>query len=112
MKTEKNSNLTTYKINKEMFFKILEDYENQMKRVKSLESAGLNIGESDLVDFGFRMFEEILKTTFNSEGYNWITWWLYEKRENPKLKAYDEDHDEIPLETKEDLWIFVKKYRI
>lgn len=53
----------------------------------------------------------VIEAYFTIEGVDWITWWLYEKNENPELKAWDEYHNEIPMETREDFWQFIKQYR-
>lgn len=98
-------------VTKEEFLSWLSDHAAQSERVDILIKAGLQIWDSPLIEYGNKMFELLVKSNFTEEGSDWIFWWLYEKDGNPDIKAWDEDHDEIPLETAEDLWRFVKQYR-
>lgn len=64
--------------------------------------------ESELINTVEHMLVKNLKIQFTEEGYDWIAWWLWEK--NPEMKAWDENENEIPTETVEDLWDIVKEY--
>ena len=64
-----------------------------------------------LLDTVWSMQDLIFTSTFTTEGWDWMFWWLFEKGSTPELKAYDENEKEIPLETIDDLWNFVKDYR-
>lgn len=108
---EKNSTHSDNKISKEEFFKILDEQKAQSERIDKLNDAGLSLWDSDIVEYGNIMFDTVIKAYFTEEGADWIFWWLYEKAGNPEIKAWDEDHDEIPMETKEDFWRCVKQYR-
>ena len=66
--------------------------------------------ESELISYVEHMFANSIQIHFTEEGYDWIAWWLWEKNENPEMKAWDENKKEIPTETVEDLWDIVKKY--
>ena len=106
-----NSTHFPNRINKDGFFKLLDKQKAQSERLDKLKDAGLHIWESDLIEYGSIMFEEVIKAYFIEEGVDWIFWWLYEKAGDPEMKGWDEDHNEIPMETKEDLWRYVKQYR-
>ena len=108
---ETNLTPSANKISKEEFFKILDAQKAQNERVDKITDAGISIWDSDLVEYGNLMFERVIDAYFTKDGADWIFWWLYEKAGNPEMKAWDEDHDEIPMETKEDLWRYVKQYR-
>ena len=108
---EMNSTPSVNKISKEEFFKLLNEQKAQSGRIDKLNDAGLSIWDSDLIEYGNLMFERVIKVYFTEEGVDWIFWWLYEKDGNPEIKMWDEDHDEIPMETMEDLWRYVKQYR-
>lgn len=108
---ETNSTHSANRISKEEFFKILDEQKAQSERIYKLNDAGLPIWDSDLVEYGSIMFERVIKAYFTNEGTDWVFWWLYEKAGDPEMKAWDEDHDEIPMETREDLWKYIKQYR-
>lgn len=106
------TNLTrSAKITKEEFIELLQMHDAQSERLDKLAEAGLQIWDSDVIEYGNLLFDKIIKSFFTQEGEDWIFWWLFEKNGNPEIKAWDEDHDEIPMETMEDLWRYVKQYR-
>ena len=95
-----------------------EDFVKAFNLIKTLEKEtdkwtelGLNIVETKLLDTVWSMQDLIFTSNFTTEGCDWIFWWLFEKGSTPELKAYDENEKEIPLETIDDLWNFVKDYR-
>ena len=102
-------------ITKENFIYIINQHQNQKELLDELERCGFDIYETKVIEFGFIMFDKVLKSNFNDEGIDWINWWLYE-RDNKWCseigKAWDENGKEIPTETIEDLWNIVEKYRI
>lgn len=99
------------KFTKAEFFELLKMHAAQSERLDKLSDAGLPVWDTDIVEYGNLMFEKVIKALFTQEGEDWIFWWLYEKDGNPEMKAWDEDHDEIPMETMEDLWRYVKQYK-
>lgn len=107
---ETNSTPST-KITKEEFLELLKMREAQSERLNKLSDAGFPIWDTDVIEYGNFMFDKVIEVYFTQEGEDWIFWWLYEKNGNPEMKAWDEDNDEIPMETMEDLWRFVKQYR-
>lgn len=107
---ETNSTLSA-KITKEEFLELLKMREAQSERLDKLSDAGFPIWDTDVIEYGNLMFDKVVEAYFTQEGEDWIFWWLYEKNGNPEIKAWDEDNDEIPMETMEDLWRFIKQYR-
>lgn len=90
---------------------MLKMHAAQSERLDKLSDAGLPVWNMDIVEYGNLMFDKVIRAHFTEEGEDWIFWWLYEKDKNPEIKAWDEDQDEIPMETREDLWKYVKQYR-
>lgn len=107
---EKNLN-DSYKISKEEFIKLLTEHNKQAERLDKLSDAGLQIWDSEVIEYGACLFDRLLNVLFTEEGVDWIDWWLYEKAGRPDMKAWDEDKEEIPMETMEDLWRYIKQYR-
>lgn len=97
-------------IEKEEFIKLLMEHDDQEDRIDTLSSLGLDVFDSPLIEYGNMMFERLIKAYFTEEGVEWIFWWLYEKDGDPEMKAWDENHNEIPMETMEDLWNYVEQY--
>lgn len=97
-------------IEKEEFIKLLVEHDDQEDRIDTLSSLGLDVFDSPLIEYGNMMFERLIKAYFTEEGVEWIFWWLYEKDGDPEMRAWDENHNEIPMETMEDLWNYVEQY--
>ena len=49
---------------------------------------------------------DCLKDIFDDKD-DWISWWLYERDGDKKMKAYYKDKTEIKLDTAEDLYKFL-----
>lgn len=95
-------------IGKEEFIELIKEYELQNNRIDDLEKIFPNCFESNIIDYGFKLFDQILNIYFNQEGSDWIYWYLCESN----LKAWDENGKDIPMNDEEDLWELVKNYRI
>jgi predicted methyltransferase len=96
-------------MDKEKFISLLKEHDSQVERIDLLQSIGLNIYDSPLIEYGNFMFDEVIKAYFTEEGDDWISWFIYEKNGDPEIKAFD-NGKEIPLETYDDLWELVKEY--
>lgn len=98
-------------ITKEQFISIINKYINWDKRIDEVGDV-LNICplEMDWVEFGAIIFTDFLRVIFTEEGEDTISWWLFERRGNPEMKMWDNEGNEIPTETVEDLWNIVKNY--
>jgi hypothetical protein len=99
-------------ITKSLFIECIEKHKSQNKRLDQLEELGFEIWDTPVIEFGWQMFDAFLDSNFNEYGKDWINWWLYERTEFSDMKAYNEDGSEIPMDTIEDLWNLVEKYRI
>lgn len=101
----------TGKIEKEDFIKLINRYKKNNTYIDKVCEIFPYFYESEVVDFGWLMFESLIRALFEEEGADWINWWLMEKGDNPEFKAYDKDNKEIPTETVDDLWNLVEEYR-
>ena len=96
---------------KELFTKMILEIQNFSNRVDQLcDVLGTNFFESPLAEVGWNLINILINSHFDEEGQDWINWWLYEKDGNPEMKAFDEDNNEIPTETIDDLWNLVKDH--
>jgi hypothetical protein len=62
----------------------------------------------DLVEFSDpweQIITILLKEVFTEEGYDWISWWAHEGGR----KAWDDDGTDVPMDTVEDLYNYLKK---
>ena len=100
-------------ITKEEFIKLVSDQEKWDNRLDEVGKI-LNCSplEMDWVEYGARLFDTTLSILFEEEGVDDINWWLFEKPMLPSGSGmWDEEGNEIPTETVEDLWNIVKDYR-
>ena len=98
---------------KELFTKMILEIHNFNVQVDQwCEVMCANLFESPLVESGWNLISMLINRNFDEEGQDWINWWLYERRVPSDMKAYNEDGSEIPMDTIEDLWNLVEKYRI
>lgn len=94
-------------IGKEKLSELIQEYYKQDKRIDTIGEFIPSYYDSPIVDFGWKMFGEVLKAYFTEEGVDWVEYYLYE---NPE-KCYYMNDVKIPLETIDDLWETVKDYR-
>lgn len=99
-------------ITKSLFIECIEKHKSQNKILDQLEELGFEIWDTSVIEFGWQMFDVFIKSNFNEDGQDWINWWLYECDFCSDRKAWNEDGSEIPIETVDDLWNLVEKYRI
>nr|DAT77765.1 MAG TPA: hypothetical protein [Caudoviricetes sp.] len=99
-------------ITQEEFTKLISDNLTHNKRIDEVEAAiKWSIFDWDIVEYGNVLFDFTLSILFEPEAVDDILWWVYERRINPELKMWDENGNEIPTETIEDLWNIVKDFR-
>lgn len=94
-------------IGKEEFVALISQHREQEKRVDSLCKIFSDSFESPVIDWGFIMFDNLMKAYFDSKGVDWINYYLYE---NPE-KCYYHNNEKISLETPDDLWLLIESYR-
>jgi hypothetical protein len=97
-------------LTKETFIQLIKNHKKQRENLDVLMNAGLDLWEADVIEYGNKLFDTIIDLCFDEDGTDWIYWWLYDKDNNPDIKAFDNEHNEIPTETIEDLWQVVKDY--
>lgn len=97
-------------ITKNEFIALINDYQNWSNQVdKASQALGVStLFESNLVDYTSRLFDKTINILFNENGTEDIYWWLYEKSACHNLKMWDEEGNEIPSETIDDLWEIIK----
>lgn len=93
-------------MSKEYFTWLIEGYFQQFKDIDVLCKIFENAFCSPIIDYGWKMFDEVLKAYFTEDGVDWIYYFLTENSE----KCYYENNKRIPLETISDLWDLVKDY--
>lgn len=98
-------------ITKQDFINLIQLHNKQSSNLDKLSEFGFSIFDSSVIEYGNIMFEKLIDALFTEEGVDWIFWWLYEKNGNPDMKAWDENHNEIPAETIDNLWNIIKHYR-
>lgn len=99
-------------IQKNEFMRLINEYKDWSDFFNdACDLLKIDILESPLCVYPENLFDFILKSFFDKEGVDGITWWLYEKSEDPELKIWDADGKEVPTETVEDLWNVVKDNR-
>ena len=97
-------------ITKNEFIALINDYQNWSDQVDNASKIlGIStLFECDLIDYTSRLFDKTINILFDENGTENIYWWLYEKSGNPDLKMWDEEGNEIPSDTIDDLWELVK----
>lgn len=94
-------------IGKDEFKELVRSYYQQEERVDNLCKVFQTAFDNPLIDWGYQMFDRVLDLYFDSEGVDWISYFLYE---NPE-KRYYVNEEEKPLVTVDDLWELIKEHR-
>lgn len=96
---------------KEDFIEITLSYLTCLKDINKLYYLNVHFEGTSIYKFNHLMYAKYIISNFTDEGVDWINWWVFEKSDDQTLKAYDKDYKEIPMETIDDLWNYVKQYR-
>lgn len=94
-------------IGKQEFVDLIQGYREQSERVDKLCEIFPDSFGDPIMDWGFRMFDNLINAYFDEIGADWVSYYLYE---NPE-KRYYQDNVEMPLETLDDLWKLIEKHR-
>ena len=94
-------------IGKDKLEELIKEYYEQNKRLDIVGEFMTSIYDSPIIEFGWKMFNEVLNAYFDEYGVDWIGYYLYE---NPEKCYYDEGV-KMPLETIDDLWKLIKDCR-
>lgn len=100
-------------ITKEQFIKLITNNRKHNNRLDEVGAVlGCTIYDCDWVEYGNLLFDEVLNLLFEEEAVDDINWWIYEKPSLPPgAGMWDEEGNEIPTETLDDLWEIVKDFR-
>ena len=93
------------------FIKMIDLAEDFIKESDRWDSFGIEIFEMPIYTIPWDMFEVCIKDNFNSDGIDWIHWYLWERlsiNTNEVLACFDEDGKEFYVNTASDLWELVK----
>ncbi len=96
-------------ITKEQFISLISDHKNWLDNMEKVADVfDASIWEADWVEYTSVLFDNTLQFVLNEHGIEDVQWWLFEKAGNPDMKMWDEEGNEIPTETLDDLWEIVK----
>lgn len=96
---------------KERFVEIIELYQEQNELVDKYSD--LIAYDSPIIEFGWEMFDAVLREAFNNDQRDWINWWLYDRISfitGKELPYYDGDK-ECYMHTVDDLWEYISKLK-
>lgn len=99
-------------MNKEQFIEIIKQHQEQEARLDRLSEI-IDYG-SPLVEFGWLMFDNVMREAFNETQVDWIFWWLYERislTTGEELPYWDENDVEHYVHTPEELWDLIQNYK-
>jgi hypothetical protein len=97
---------------KEQFIKIIEQHQEQEKRIDRLSE--LIDYDSPLVEFGWIMFDNVMREAFNEDQRDWISWWLYDRisfTTGEEYPYWGNDDVEHYVHTPEELWDLIQNYK-
>lgn len=100
-------------MNRTTFLELLSLVEDVNKFIDKLEELGIDICENPLVSSVYKLFDTIISDSYGQEGLEWVQWWVYEKSNNPELKAYetDEQGNEVEIiRNVDELYNYLEKY--
>jgi hypothetical protein len=81
-------------MNLQTFTSLINEIISQNERIHNLYKQGV-----DLISFNDNYYKNVvhplLIESFGKEGLEWIEWFIYERDNNPEMKAWDKDNNEI-----------------
>ena len=95
----------------EKFNKAIDVIKKSDDFINTLNKVHLEIFETPMADALYYFQKEYFTEVYGREGYDWISWFLYEKMEakNPEeFKAWDSDGNEI-LRNLEELYHYLEE---
>lgn len=99
-------------MNKEQFIQIIKQRQEQEERLDRLSEI-INY-DSPLVEFGWLMFDNVMREAFNEDQCDWINWWLYDRisfTTGEEFPYWDESDVEHYVHTPEELWDLIQNYK-
>lgn len=97
---------------KEQFIEIIKQHQEQEKRIDRLSE--LIDYDSPLVEFGWIMFDNVMREAFNEDQRDWISWWLYDRisfTTGEEYPYWGNDDKEHYVHTPEELWDLIQNYK-
>lgn len=97
---------------KEQFIEIIKQHQEQEKRIDRLSE--LIDYDSPLVEFGWVMFDNVMREAFNEDQRDWISWWLYDRinfTTGEEYPYWGNDDVEHYVHTPEELWDLIQNYK-
>lgn len=96
------------------FYEILDSYQMFNAYIDSLNKLNIDLSETIVTNTVEKLFSHILIDEYGKDGYEWVSWWIYElpsiKEKHPdSVYAKEMDGTPIILETKEQLYSFLEK---
>jgi hypothetical protein len=94
----------------ETFEKLIKDLTKIQERSHQIYQLGLNL--MDYEETYHNIITLLLKETFGEEGWEWVSWYLYERKgfDGKILQAWDKDNNEI-CHNIPSLWKTVQEYQ-
>ena len=102
-------------ISKELFIKMIKTAERFEEEVDRWSDFGIDVFELPIGEIPWEMFNCWIDSHFNSEGQDWIHWYLWERKSlatGDILPCYDENGVEFYVHTPTELWNIVQEYRL
>lgn len=99
-------------MNKEQFIEIIKQHQEQEERIDRLSE--IIDYDSPLVEFGWMMFDNVMREAFNEDQRDWISWWLYDRisfTTGEEFPYWDENNNEVYVHTPEELWDLIQNYK-
>lgn len=97
---------------KQQFLEIINLHQKQEERIDRL--AEIIDYDSPLVEFGWLMFDNVMREAFNEDQRDWISWWLYDRisfTTGEEYPYWDENGKERYMHTVEELWDYIQKLK-
>lgn len=93
----------------ESFEYLISSLKEASDRDNSIYKLGLDL--SDISDDYQKIITHLLKVYYGESGEDWISWFLYERKEDESFQAWDEDKNPICYDV-ESLWKHVEEIRV
>lgn len=100
---------------KEQFVRMVDAAEAFDEEIERWNDFGIELFELPIGEIPWEMFNCWLDITFNSDGKDWINWYLWERKNvftGEVLPCWDENDQEFYVNTPEDLWKLVEQHQL
>ena len=93
----------------ESFKHLIQSLIESAKRDEAFYEMGLDI--SSISDPYHQIITHMLRVYYGKDGEEWISWFMYERRNDQEFQAWDEDENPICYDV-ESLWKHVEEIRV